>query len=67
MIAQDISLYQNVSVQGIGESAYLNNGADVRQLWAKVNDRVALVVAFGDKPNEEGAKAIARLVAAATR
>jgi hypothetical protein len=58
-------LYQNESVSGIGESAYLNNGADARQLWVKIDDKVAFVVAFGDRPNEGGAKAIARLVAAA--
>ena len=67
MIAQNISLYRNVNVQSTDESAYLKNGADARQLWAKVNDRVALVVAFGDKPNEAGAKAIAKLVVAAIR
>jgi len=34
-------------------------------LWVKVNERVAFVVAFGDKPNEAGAQAIAKLVVAA--
>jgi hypothetical protein len=58
-------LYQDVAVSGIGESAYFNNGADTRQLWVKVNDRVAFVVAFGDRANEESEKAIARLVIAA--
>jgi len=51
----------------MGVSAYLNNGADARQLWVRVDDKVAFVVAFGDVPNEEGAKAIARLVLAAIR
>jgi hypothetical protein len=60
-------LVQKVAVAGIGERAYLNNGADARQLWVKVNDKVAFVVAFGDRPNEEGAKAIARLVVAAIK
>lgn len=58
-------LYKNVSVSGIGAEAYFNNGADARQLWVKVNNRVAFVVAFGDKPNEAGAQAIAKLVVAA--
>ena len=58
-------LYKNVSVSGIGAEAYFNNGADARQLWVKVNDRVAFVVAFGDQPNEAGAQAIAKLVVAA--
>jgi hypothetical protein len=60
-------LYKNVEVSGIGQGAYLNNGADARQLWVKVNDRVALVVAFGDEPNEEGATALAKLVLAAIK
>ena len=58
-------LYKNASVSGIGAEAYFNNGADARQLWVKVNDRVAFVVAFGDQPNEAGAQAIAKLVVAA--
>jgi hypothetical protein len=60
-------LYQNESVSGIGDSAYFNNGADARQLWVKIDDKVAFVVAFGDRPNEDGAKAIAKLVVAAIR
>jgi len=60
-------LYKNVAVSGLGKSAYFNNGADARQLWVKVNDQVALVVGFGDEPNEAGATAIARLVLAAIR
>src|SRR5215510_9617648 len=39
-------LYENVDVSGIGDEAYLNNGADARQLWVKIKDRVAFVVAF---------------------
>ncbi len=50
---------------GFGDSAYFNNGADARQLWVKIDNRVAFVVAFGDVPWEDGAKAIAKLVAAA--
>ena len=60
-------LYQNVGVNGIGESAYFNNGADTRQLWVKVNEAVAIVVAMGDRADEEGEKAIARLVVAAIK
>jgi hypothetical protein len=55
-------LYKNVDVSGIGAAAYFYNGPDARQLWVKVNDTLALVVAFGDSPNEERAKVIARLV-----
>jgi hypothetical protein len=58
-------LYNDADVSGIGESAYFNNGADARQLWVKVDDRVAFVVAFGDEPREEGSRALARLVIAA--
>jgi hypothetical protein len=61
----DQPLYQNVDVKGIGQEAYFNNGADARQLWVKVSDTLAFVVAFGDSPKEEGAVAIAKLVAAA--
>lgn len=55
-------LYEDVDVSGIGDEAYFNNGADARQLWVKITDKVAFVVAFGDVPNEEGAKAIAKLM-----
>jgi hypothetical protein len=60
-------LYQESEVSGIGDEAYFNNGADARQLWVKIGDKVAFVVAFGDVPKEAGAKAIAQLVAAAIR
>jgi len=60
-------LYQNVAVNGIGAEAYFNNGADTRQLWVKMNDQVAFVVAFGDLAKEAGAQAIAKLVAAAIK
>jgi hypothetical protein len=60
---QPLSKDQNVS--GLGQEAYFNNGADARQLWVKVNDKLAFVVAFGDEPNEQGALAIAKLMMAA--
>lgn len=60
-------LYLNVAVSGIGQEAYFNNGADARQLWVKMNEQVAFVVAFGDLEKEEGAQAIARLLAAAIK
>jgi hypothetical protein len=60
-------LNQNENVSGIGESAYFNDGAEARQLWVKIDDKVAFVVAFGDRPNEGGAKTIARLLVAAIR
>jgi len=62
-----LSLYQNVAVSGIGQEAYFNNGADARQLWVKMNEQVAFVVAFGDLEKEEGAQAIAKLLAAAIK
>jgi hypothetical protein len=55
-------LYEEVDVSGIGDEAYFNNGADARQLWVRLKDKVAFVVAFGDLPNEEGTKAIAELL-----
>jgi hypothetical protein len=60
----DQPLYNDKDVSGIGQEAYFNNGADARQLWVKVNDQVAFVVAFGDVPNEKGAQAIAKLMMA---
>jgi hypothetical protein len=60
-------LYMNADVSGIGDEAYFNNGADARQLWVRIDDKVAFVVAFGDVPREDGAQALARLVVAAIR
>jgi hypothetical protein len=54
-------------VSGIGDGAFFTNGADARQLWVKIDNKLAFVVAFGDRPNEGGSKAIARLVAAAIK
>ena len=56
------TLYQNVDVSGIGDQAYFNGGSDERQLWVKIDDKVAFVVTFDDVPNEAGAKAIAKLL-----
>ncbi|HEY2930721.1 MAG TPA: hypothetical protein VGK99_03175 [Acidobacteriota bacterium] len=38
-------LHRKLDVSGIAEGAYFNNGADTRQLWVKVNNKVAFVVA----------------------
>lgn len=56
------SLNQNVDVSDIGDEAYFNKGGDARQLWVKVDNKVAFVVAFGDVAKEEGAQAIAKLM-----
>lgn len=61
-VYEEQPLYQEKEVTGLGQEAYFNNGADARQLWVKVNENLAFVVAFGDQPNEEGALALARLV-----
>jgi len=61
------TLFQNVGISGIGGEAYFNNGSDARQLWVKINNKVAFVVAFGDVAKEEGAKAIAELMVAAIK
>ena len=66
-VYNDQPLFQNVDVSGFGVEAYFNNGADARQLWVKINDSVAFVVAFGDVPKEDGAKAIAGLMVAAIK
>lgn len=60
-------LHLNVDVPGLGHKAYFNNGADARQLWVKVNAKTAFVVAFGDQPREDSAKAIAKLLLAAIK
>ena len=60
-------LYQDEDVFDIGTEAYFNNGAAARELWVRIEDKAAFVVAFGDVPNEEGCKAIARLLAAAIK
>jgi hypothetical protein len=60
-------LYMNKDVSGIGQEAYYNNGPDARQLWVKVTDDAALVVAFGGSPNEEGDRQIAELILAAIK
>ncbi len=60
-------LYNNKDVKDLGQNAYFNNGADARQLWVKVNDSTAFVVAFGDEPRESGTLALARLVLAAIK
>jgi hypothetical protein len=60
-------LVKKTEATGLGAAAYFNNGADARQLWVKVNDRIAVVVAFGDVPKEAGAREIAQLVLAAIK
>jgi hypothetical protein len=55
-------MFEEVEVSGIGDAAHFTSGADARQLWVKVDDKVAFVVAFGDVAREEGAKAIAKLM-----
>ncbi|HLF73654.1 MAG TPA: hypothetical protein VI524_04880 [Anaerolineales bacterium] len=61
------TLFQNEEVSGIGDGAYFNRGSDARQLWVKIDDKVAFVIAFGDVAKEEGAKAIARLMVEAIK
>jgi hypothetical protein len=61
------TLNQNEDVTGIGDAAYFNKGGDARQLWVKLNDKVAFVIGFGDVAKEEGAKAIAELLVAAIK
>ncbi len=60
-------LSKNVGVAGIGDAAYFNNGPDARQLWVRLGDKAALVVAIGDEVDEQGLKTIAMLVASALR
>ena len=59
--------YQAADVSGIGDEAYFTNGSDARQLWVKIDNKVAFVVAFGDVASEKGAQAIAKLMVAAIK
>jgi len=59
--------YQAVDVSDIGDEAYFNNGSDARQLWVKLDNKVAFVVGFGDVAKEAGAEAIAKLMVAAIK
>jgi len=56
------TLYQNEEVSGIGDQAYFNGPPDKRELWVKIENKVAFVVSFGDVPKEKGAKALAKLM-----
>jgi hypothetical protein len=58
-------LFQNEEVSGIGDGAYFNKSGFARELWVKLENKVAFVVGFGDIANDEGAKAIAKLMVAA--
>jgi hypothetical protein len=60
-------LYMNRDVNGLGQEAYFNTGPDARQLWVKVADDAAIVVALGDAPNEAGDLQIAQLILAAIK
>jgi hypothetical protein len=60
-------LYQDTPVSGLGAEAYFNNGADTRQLWVKINDQAAFVVAFGDVANEDYERALAQALLAAIK
>lgn len=59
--------HKDTAVSGIGDEAYFNNGADTRQLWVRIDNKVAFVVALGDREDEAAARAIARLVVAAIK
>lgn len=54
--------FEAVDVSGIGDAAHFTSGSDARQLWVKIDNKVAFVVAFGDVAREDGAKAIATLM-----
>ncbi len=47
-------------VSGLGREAFLNNGADARQLWVLINDQQALLVARGDRPDDGRLEAFGR-------
>ena len=47
-------------VNDFGLEAFTANGADAEQLWIKLSDEVALVVAIGDKPDPSSARLLAK-------
>jgi hypothetical protein len=46
---------------GVGDEAYLLNGADAQQLWAREGDRYVMV-ALGEVPRTEKSAKLARLI-----
>lgn len=60
-------LNQKEDVAGIGDAAYFNKGGDARQLWVKLDDKVAFVIGFGDVAKDEGAQSLARLLVSALK
>lgn len=56
------TLYQQEMVSDVGDEAYFNGTSDKRELWVRLENKVAFVVCFGDLPKEAGAKAIAKLM-----
>jgi hypothetical protein len=61
------TLFQNKEVSGIGDAAYFNGDPNKRQLWVKIDDKVAFVIAFGDVAKEKGSKALAQLMVEAIK
>lgn len=59
---EDQTLKQDVEVSGIGDQAFFTGAPTARELWVKLDNKVAFVVSFGDVPKEDGAKAIAKLM-----
>jgi hypothetical protein len=49
-------------ITGLGQQAYFTNGADARQLWVMKDINTSFVIAFGDKPREDGAKRLAAML-----
>jgi len=58
-------LHQRQDVFDLGQGSFFNSGADARELWVKVNDDAAMVIAFGDVPREDGSLQLAALILAA--
>jgi len=55
------NLHDYVPFSGVGDEAYLLNGADAQQLWAREDDRYVMV-AIGDVPRTEKSAKLARLI-----
>ncbi len=51
---------EEIKVDDFGLEAFRLYGADAEQLWIKLSDEAALVVAIGDRPNLDAARLLAK-------
>jgi hypothetical protein len=66
-VYENQQLNQKEAVGGLGDGAYFNKDGDSRQLWVKLDNKVAFVIGFGDVAKDEGAQSLAKLLVAALK